>query len=93
MDVIDFLRSKGAGIRERYGVRRIGVYGSYSTGTQNEDSDIDILVEFTEPTFDNFMDLAFYLEEILEREVDLVTPKGLSPYLRRTIEQEVVWCG
>ena len=69
------------------------MYGSYSTGTPNQDSDIDILVEFSEPTFDNFMDLAFYLEEALKREVDLVTPKGLSPYLRRTIEKEVVWCG
>jgi len=92
-DVIGFLRSKGAGIRERFGVRRIGVYGSYSKGKETEDSDIDILVEFSEPTFDNFMDLVFYLEDVLGREVDLVTPKGLSPYLRRSIEQEVVWCG
>jgi hypothetical protein len=48
-------------------------------------------VEFEEPTFRNFMGLVFFLEELFDREVDLVTIKGLSPYIRPYVEREVVW--
>ncbi len=93
MDVIETLRRHGKEIRERFSVRRIGVFGSYARGVQGEGSDVDILVEFDKPTFDNFMDLSIYLENLLGREVDLVTPNSLSPYIRPMVEKEVVWCG
>lgn len=74
-----------------FGVKRCGVFGSYARGQARPDSDIDILVEF-EPekkSFDNFMGLAFYLEELLERTVDLVTTESLSPYIGPHILREV----
>ena len=92
MDVIETLRRHGKEIRERFSVRRIGVFGSYARGEEREGSDVDILVEFDKPTFDNFMDLSIYLENLLGREVDLVTPNSLSPYIRPMVEKEVVWC-
>ncbi|RJS88887.1 nucleotidyltransferase [Candidatus Bathyarchaeota archaeon] len=93
MDVIETLRRHGKEIRERFGVRRIGVFGSYARGDEREGSDVDVLVEFDKPTFDNFMDLSVYLENLLGKEVDLVTPNSLSPYIRPMVEKEVVWCG
>jgi len=50
-------------------------------------------VEFEVPSFDNFMDLAFFLEELFGREVDLVTTRGLSPHVAPFVEREVVWAG
>lgn len=52
----------------------------------------DVLVEFENPTFDNFMELSFYLEDLFGKSVDLLTPKSLSPYMRSSVEKEVVWC-
>ena len=57
-----------------------------------ETSDIDILVEFEKPTYDNFIDLVFFLEELIGKKVDLVTSKGLSPYLSSVVRKEVIWC-
>ena len=73
------------------GVKRYGLFGSFVQGRQNPQSDIDILVEFEtgKKTFDNFMHLAFFLEEILGRHVDLVTPESLSPYIGPHILREV----
>ncbi|RLI30838.1 nucleotidyltransferase [Candidatus Bathyarchaeota archaeon] len=93
MYVIETLRRHGKEIRERFSVRRMGVFGSYARGDQREGSDVDILVEFDKPTFDNFMDLSIYLKDLLGKEVDLVTPNSLSPYIRPMVEKEVVWCG
>ena len=92
MNVIETLKKHEREIKEKYGVRRIGVFGSYVRGEQGEKSDIDILVEFDKPTFDNFINLSLYLEELFGRKVDLVTIKGLSPYISPIIEKEVVWC-
>jgi predicted nucleotidyltransferase len=72
-------------------VRRIDIFGSFARGEQKESSDIDILVEFEKPTFQNFMNLSFYLEDILGREVDLVTVKGLHPRIRSHVEKDVIW--
>lgn len=76
---------------QSFGVKRYGLFGSFVQGRQKPQSDIDILVEFEtgKKTFDNFMHLAFFLEEILGRRVDLVTPESLSPYIGPNILREV----
>ncbi|PKL63247.1 MAG: nucleotidyltransferase [Methanomicrobiales archaeon HGW-Methanomicrobiales-2] len=81
-------------IRERFGVAKIGIFGSTARGEERPGSDVDVLVEFApgQTTFRNFMELAFYLEDLFGRRVDLVTEQGLSQYLRPYVEREVVWC-
>ena len=73
------------------GVRAIGLFGSFVRGDQTPFSDIDLLVEFIpeKHTFDNFMDVAFLLEDLLGRKVELVTPEALSPYIGPHILREV----
>ena len=74
-----------------YGVKRIGVFGSYIKGKQKPDSDIDILVEFEKgkKNFDNYMELKFFLEKILENKVDLVISESIKPELRPYILKSV----
>ncbi|MGA9100116.1 MAG: nucleotidyltransferase family protein [Methanotrichaceae archaeon] len=91
MKVIDILRSHEQEIKERFAVKRIGLFGSFVRGEETETSDIDILVEFEDPTFRNFMNLAFFLEDLFGRRVDLLTPEGISQRIRPFVEKEVVW--
>ena len=74
-----------------YGVRSLGLFGSFERGEQSADSDIDILIEFAPEahTFDNFMEISFLLEDLLGRKVDLVTPEALSPHIGPHILREV----
>ena len=76
---------------QKYGVKRIGLFGSYLTNKQKSDSDIDILVEFKkgEKTFDNYMDLKFYLENLFKHDVDLVIKDALKVKLRSKILRSV----
>ncbi len=73
------------------GVKRVGLFGSFAREEQSAASDIDLLVEFEEgkKTFDNFMQLSFLLEDLLNRRVELVTPESVSPYIRPHILEEV----
>ena len=73
------------------GVLRIGLFGSFARNQGRVRSDLDFLVEFERPTFNNFMNLAFSLEKLFGRHVDLVTMDGLSSHVRPYIEKEVVW--
>ncbi len=91
MKAIDVLRSHEREIKERFAVRRIGLFGSFVRGEEKETSDVDILVEFEEPTFRNFMNLAFFLEDLFGRRVDLLTPEGISYRIKPYVEREVVW--
>lgn len=74
-----------------YGVRKVGLFGSFVRDEQNLESDIDLLVEFEQDkkTFDNFMHLSFFLEEVLKRPVEIVTTDALSPYIGPHILKEV----
>jgi len=76
---------------EQFGVKRCGVFGSFARGMQSDQSDVDLLVEFEsgKKSFDNFMGLAFFLEETIGRRVELVTPEALSPYIGPHILREV----
>ena len=93
MDALKVLKEHENEIKRRFGVKRIGIFGSHARGEEKETSDVDVLVEFVEPSFDNFMDLAFFLEDLFGREVDLVTTGGLSPHIAPFVEREVVWAG
>jgi len=89
-EIIQRLRSQHAALRV-LGVRRMGLFGSFVRDEPTDQSDVDILVEF-EPghkTFDNFIRVAFLLEEVLERPVDLLTLEGLSPYIAPHVLREV----
>ena len=85
------LLKKHNDILKKYKVKRIGLFGSYIRGEQKRYSDIDFLVEFEEPTFDNFMDLIFYLEDLFRKKVELITNGSLSPYIEPYVEKEVKW--
>ncbi|GEM_PF-566551 len=73
-----------------YGVKKIGLFGSYLKGKQKKGSDIDILVEFENPTFDNYMELKFFLEKLFGRKVDLVIEESLKPALNY-VKKEAVY--
>jgi predicted nucleotidyltransferase len=92
MEILKILKNHENDIKRQYGVKKIGIFGSYVRGENTEDSDIDILVEFDEPTYQNFMDLIDFLENLFSRKIDLVTSNSLSPYIRPVVEKEVVWC-
>ena len=81
-DVFALLHANNERLRQ-LGVRRYALFGSFVRGEQDTDSDIDVLVEFAdgEKTFDNFIRLSFFLEELFGRKVDLMTPESLSPYI------------
>ena len=89
--VLSVIKEKRSEIASRFKVRRIGVFGSFARGQAGPQSDVDILVEFDKPTFDNYMDLKFYLEEILNHPVDLVIHDAVKPRLKPIIEKEVVY--
>jgi predicted nucleotidyltransferase len=76
-----------------FGVKRCGLFGSFLRGQPGAASDVDLLVEFEpgEKTFDNFMHLAFFLEETFGRKVDLLTPEALSRHIGQRILGEVVY--
>jgi hypothetical protein len=78
-------------LRHRFSAQRIGLFGSCVRGVARPDSDIDILVEFDEPTFDHYMDLKFYLEDLFGGPVDLVLADCVKPRLQPIIAQEVVY--
>jgi predicted nucleotidyltransferase len=78
-------------LREKFKVEKIGIFGSYARGEESKHSDIDILVEFSSPIGWEFIDLKEFLEEILGRNVDLVTIQALKPQLKDIILKEVVY--
>lgn len=93
MDVLVTLKKNKAFIKEKFGVKKIGVFGSVARGEAKKGSDVDVLVEFEKDkkNFDNFIDLSFFLEDLFGRKVDLITTSGLDKYIRPYVEKEVVW--
>jgi uncharacterized protein len=78
-------------IVERYGVKRLRLFGSTARGEAREDSDVDVLVEFAQPaTFDGYFGLLHFLEARLGASVDLVTEKGLTERVRPFVEKDAI---
>lgn len=75
---------------QNFGVRRLGLFGSGVRNEARETSDLDFLVEFESKTFDAYMGLKFYLEQLFQCPVDLVIADAIKPRLRPYILKEVV---
>ncbi|OHD26207.1 MAG: nucleotidyltransferase [Spirochaetes bacterium GWB1_59_5] len=89
-EFLELIRSNSQRLRN-LGVSRIGLFGSFVRDQVVANSDLDVLVEFEtgKKTFDNFMELANFLEDTTARDVDLLTPESLSPYIGPRILEEV----
>lgn len=92
-DIIRVLGTQKKLLLHKFGVLDLAVFGSYAKEQQNKNSDIDIYVQLEKKskTFDNFMDLRFYLEELLPgKKVDLVIKDSIRPELKPHILQEAI---
>ena len=73
------------------GVKEIGVFGSVARDEQTEQSDVDVLVELDRHTFDSYMDLLFFLEDLFGRKVDLVMKGTIKPLIKDRILSETIY--
>lgn len=89
-EIMDIIRISKPELVTRYGVQKLGLFGSYVHGTQRKRSDIDILVSFSRDIdlFD-FVDLREFLEARLHGRVDLVMESALKPAIGKRILSEV----
>jgi len=78
-------------LKDKFHVKKIGLFGSYARGEQTDESDIDILVEFSKPVGFEFIELKFFLEDLLDKKVDLVTPNALKLQIKERIMKEVIY--
>jgi predicted nucleotidyltransferase len=90
-EVMELLKKHKKEISERFAVRALGLFGSYARGAASAASDVDIVVDFDEPTFDHYMDLKFYLEKLLGSEVDLVLADSIKPRLKPYVEKDMIY--
>jgi uncharacterized protein len=90
-EAIRILHEALPGLRERFGVHGLGIFGSVARNEAGPESDIDVLVTFEgRAHFRAFMGLQFELEDLLGIKVDLVTPKALKDLARPSIERDLV---
>lgn len=88
-DIRNTLSVNKQGLFDKYGLKVLAIFGSYARNQQNDNSDIDILVEFEKPVGIEFIDLAQDLESILNEKVDLVSKNGLKPKYFQSISNEL----
>jgi predicted nucleotidyltransferase len=87
--ILETLRRHDETLRRQYSVKRIGLFGSYARDQQKLGSDIDFLVEFEKPSYDNFYDLCVFLEKLFGRKVDVMTPKALETVRVEQVAQSI----
>ncbi|MBA4336620.1 nucleotidyltransferase [bacterium] len=79
-------------LEKTFFVKKIGIFGSVSRGDQTKKSDIDIIVEFSQPVgFFKFLELEYFLSKILKKKVDLATKKALKPAIKKDVLKEAIY--
>lgn len=87
--VLDKLRENYPFLSSKYGLKKIGIFGSYAKNRQTEKSDIDIIVEFEKPIGLKFIEFSEYLEDLLKNKIDIITVAGLETIRNKKISQEI----
>ena len=93
--IVELLREHSPYLAAEYGVRKIGIFGSYAKGTPGGTSDVDVIVEFVHPPGFRFFELVDYLEHLLGRKVEVLTLAGLQgirvPHVAQEIAESIVY--
>jgi predicted nucleotidyltransferase len=93
--IIEVLRKENPHLASEYGVKRLGVFGSHAKGLATEASDVDLVVEFTRPIGFKFVEFTEYLENLLGKSVDVLTPAGIEGIrierIAQSIQESVVY--
>ncbi len=91
-DIVTFLNEHKDELHSKFGVEKIGVFGSYAKDRENEKSDIDFFVKFSKKSFKNLTQLYSYFENVFHTKIDIITEhKNMRPSLRREIENSVIY--
>lgn len=91
-EILNTLQTDKQFLKDNYGVVTIALFGSYAKGVENKDSDVDFMVEFTEPSYSLLMGLYSYLEQKLNSKIEIVR-KGphLSNRFIDTIKNDLIY--
>ncbi|PKO62508.1 MAG: hypothetical protein CVU24_03705 [Betaproteobacteria bacterium HGW-Betaproteobacteria-18] len=92
-EIVDFLTTHKAELRQTYGVQEIVLFGSYARQSAHEDSDIDIAVELNDEkkTLTNFFGLKRFLEERLGKRIDLGIKSAMKPIVRKAAQEDMLY--
>ena len=94
-EIIKVLQENRPYLASEYGVKRIGLFGSYAKNIPTDTSDVDIVVEFDRPIGFRFAEFAEYLESLLGKKVDVLTPAGIQGIrierIARSIKESTVY--
>ncbi|MBE3065407.1 MAG: nucleotidyltransferase domain-containing protein [Spirochaetes bacterium] len=88
IDILEALRRHRPNL-ERFSVKTIALFGSYAKDAQTDSSDLDFVVEFSKPTYDNFTSLEQFLEQLFGRRVDILTPAGVESIRVPRISEDI----
>ena len=88
-DIVKILREKLPYLNSEFGVRRIGLFGSYAVGKPNENSDVDIIAEFDKPIGFRIVEFAEYIEQLFGKRIDILTPAGINSIRNKQIADEI----
>jgi len=87
-EILDAIRRR-RDILLKYKVREIGLFGSFVRGEQVNRSDIDLVVDFEEPSIENYMGLSSFLENLFGRKVEILTPAGVDSIRINHVKEEI----
>jgi predicted nucleotidyltransferase len=93
--ILQILQKEIPYFKTKYGLKKIGLFGSYARRNQSEDSDIDVFVEFDRPIGLKFIEFSEYLEKLLGKKTDILTPAGIKSirlrHVARDIEENIIY--
>lgn len=92
-EVLSILKRESYVLKDRFGVIKVGVFGSVVRNEPGDSSDLDLLIELDPEsvTYKKYLDLEVYLQSLFARKIEIVTTDGVSPYILPYISREVVW--
>ncbi|PWR75455.1 nucleotidyltransferase [Methanospirillum stamsii] len=92
-EVLSILKRESHDLKDRFGVLKVGLFGSVVRNEAGESSDIDLFIELDPEsvTYKKYLDLEVYLQSLFPRKIEIVTTDGVSPYILPYISREVVW--
>jgi predicted nucleotidyltransferase len=88
--ILKFLKEHKEMFQSKYQIKKLGLFGSYAKGEENHQSDIDILVDMPS-SFDLYYDLKEFLEEALNRSIDLGLEKSMRAFILDSIQEEIIY--